>query len=151
MREEIQRGDHSHHTFRLFKQERGIKMESISQKAEKVINNLERNKYGNIGLTTSQIRKFLSMVNMLRNKVDTLPKTETDTSLPEEILYDLDYIKVKLIYQSGREPLVKNFVLEAKLIEEIDRIQQTKEKVRLMRFFNYVEALVAYHKFEGGK
>lgn len=126
-------------------------MESISQKAEKVINNLERNKYGNIGLTTSQIRKFLSMVNMLRNKVDTLPKTETDTSLPEEILYDLDYIKVKLIYQSGREPLVKNFVLEAKLIEEIDRIQQTKEKVRLMRFFNYVEALVAYHKFEGGK
>ncbi len=127
-------------------------MEMISQKAEKVINNLKRDgKSGNISLTTSQIRKFLSMVNVLRNKVEMLPKAKMNAPLPKEILYDLDYIKVKLIYQSGRESVVNDFVKKSKLIDIIDKIQQTKAKTQLMDFFNYVEALVAYHKYEGGK
>ena len=127
-------------------------MEMISQKAEKVINNLKRDgKSGNISLTTSQFRKFLSMVNVLRNKVEMLPKAKMNAPLPKEILYDLDYIKVKLIYQSGRESVVNDFVKKSKLIDIIDKIQQTKAKTQLMDFFNYVEALVAYHKYEGGK
>lgn len=127
-------------------------METISQRAEKVISHLERDKCkGDIRLTTSQIRKFLSMANALRNKVETLPKAEMNAPLSKEILYDLDYIKVKLIYQSGREAVVKDFVTKALLIEKIDEIQQTKAKALLIEFFNYVEALVAYHRFNGGK
>ena len=55
---------------------------------------------------------------------------------------------MKLIYQSGREPKVKYFIEKAEIMKEIEAIQGSKK--RFLEFSNYMEALVAYHKFYGG-
>ena len=44
---------------------------------------------------------------------------------------------------------MKAFVKEAKIIECIDEIGNSKAKYLL--FNRYMEALIAYHKFYGGK
>jgi CRISPR-associated protein, csm2 family len=53
------------------------------------------------------------------------------------------------IYEAGREPSVKKFVEEAQIIEQIDKIKADKDK--LILFCLYMEALVAYRKYLGGK
>lgn len=124
-----------------------------SERAEKVIKSLvKKDKWGNekIEVTTSQLRKFLAGVNGLHNKVEIweLENNSEDDRLPVEIEDELDSLKVKLIYQSGREPKVKYFIEKAEIMKEIEAIQGSKK--RFLEFSNYMEALVAYHKFYGG-
>jgi CRISPR-associated protein Csm2 len=118
--------------------------------AQKVVESL-KNERGKISLTTSQIRKFLAGVNAIKNKLQIY---EADgliqgDSLHEDILGDIQALKVKLIYQCGREPVVKSFVDKAGLLREIDAIKTSVCKFR--DFACYIEAIVAYHKFEGGR
>ena len=75
---------------------------------------------------------------------------------PEAVRDKLAYLKVKLIYQSGRYPVVKRFVEVSKLIQALDRLevkyyQQPEEKAMIILFCRYMEALVAYFKYYGGK
>lgn len=101
-----------------------------------------------IDLTTSQIRKFLSSVN----KIDNRMLTEKDVLSPD-IINEIKYLKIMLAYQTGRagklgkgtnplEPLYED------LIPKIDAIADSKKK--FIEFARYVEAIVAYHKFYGG-
>ena len=53
------------------------------------------------------------------------------------------------MYECGREPKVKEFVKEAEIIELLKEIGQSKKNYLL--FSNYMEALVAFHKFYGGQ
>ena len=53
------------------------------------------------------------------------------------------------VYEAGRETAVKKFVEEAQLIEQIDKIKTDRK--RLILFCHYMEALVAYRKFLGGR
>lgn len=55
-----------------------------------------------------------------------------------------------MAYQIGRMGTpVKDFNEEAKLMDWIDGIGDSVEKYQ--KFASYVEALVAFHKFYGGK
>lgn len=124
-------------------------------RAEKVIEGLKNNR-GKLGLKTNQIRKILSEVNKIKNRVEVLDARGEikDDRLPEKILSDLQALKVKVVYQCGKgdnkvKKIVKNFVKESKLLQEIDRIGTSKKAFEL--FSSYVEALVAYHKYEGGE
>jgi CRISPR-associated protein Csm2 len=120
-------------------------------RAEKVIEGLKNNR-GKLGLKTNQIRKILSEVNKIKNRVEVLTARGEikDDRLPEKILSDLQALKVKVIYQYGRGDYnVKNFVEKSELLKEIDRIGTSKKAFEL--FSSYVEALVAYHKYEGGE
>lgn len=101
-----------------------------------------------IDLSTSQIRKFLSSVNQIENKV----VSEGDV-LSEEITNEIKYLKILLAYQTGRAGKVgigKNVIepLYMELVPRIDKISNNKKM--FVEFARYVEAIVAYHKFYGG-
>lgn len=121
---------------------------NFADKAEKVIKSLvETDRRGNpkIKMTTSKIRNLLSMTNVLYNQARQL-KTEL---LPEEIKKDVQYLKMRFAYESGREPSVKSFVEKAEIIGHLNNVGDSREN--LLLFCNYMESLVAYHRYYGGK
>ena len=125
----------------------------IAAQAEKVIKDLcYPDRYGGtrIDLKTNQIRKFLTAVNTVTGKIDIYrTKNDLTNKLPEDLAAEVKYLKIKIAYQAGREKSVKTFVEKAGLISWIDEIGDNVEKYE--EFAKYVEALVAYHKFYGGK
>ena len=131
-------------------------MEDIVAEAEQVMRELScKDEMGNttIALKTSQIRKFLTAVTLLSNRIALeQAKNGQGTELSDKLANEVKYLKIKIAYQAGRdntrEKAVKNFFQKAGLSERIDRIGMDVEKFR--QFARYVEALVAYHKFYGG-
>ena len=119
-------------------------------RAEKVINSIKDNR-GNIRVTTTQLRKFLAIANLIDNEVKLCELRDEikNDKLPDKIVNEILSMKVKLVYQAGREPNVKYFVDKSGLLKDIDNINGRASKFK--DFFNYLEALTAYHKFEGGK
>ena len=123
----------------------------IVAKAEEVISGLKKDNYGKPKLTTTQIRKFLSAVNLLNNKVMIYRVQNQDTNdLSAELVAEVRYLKIKLVYQAGRdkENLIKDFMDKASLEKAINDIGASMSKYN--KFSKYVEALVAYHKYAGG-
>lgn len=120
-------------------------MTDIVQEAENFVKEKLRRQdkkgFWKIDLSTSQIRKFLSAVNQIENKV----VAEEDV-LSGEITNEIKYLKIILAYQAGRTSSVKPLYTE--LIPRIDKIGNDKKK--FVEFSRYVEAIVAYHKFYGG-
>lgn len=117
--------------------------------AEKTIENLKRktDKWGNsIPLvTTSKIRNILSMAADIYDKI-----LQTNSSvLDNEIVSRIEYLRVRMIYESGREKAVKSFVEESQLLDYAKMIGTDRKKYLL--FYHYLEALIAFHKFNGGK
>lgn len=117
--------------------------------AENVVKRLNRDKWGNLILTTSKIRNLLSMISAIYN--DAVHYTQK--KLDDDMVERLKYLKMRFAYEAGREAgrekAVKNLIEEAKIFEIIDWIGNDKEKCIL--FCKYMESIVAYHKFNGGK
>lgn len=65
-----------------------------------------------------------------------------------ECMSDLQYIKVKMAYESGRNRDVKNFIKRACLMVLLDQVRSYDQFVLYCR---YAESLVAYFKFYGGE
>ena len=110
-------------------------------KAENVIKSLNRNTrdFRNPDaflLTTSKIRNLLSLTSTL--------KVRDYAALADKIAY----LRVQFVYQSGRETAVKDLVKKAEIL---DILKEINNKESLQRFCRYMEALVAYFKFYGGK
>lgn len=117
-----------------------LQKDNYVERAEKVIKKLE----GNLP-TTSQIRNILSMLNQIYNDV----LVSTDVMLSKEVQSQLRYLKVKLIYAAGRDAKVKAFLTESQIDRHLDEIGNNREAFIL--YSRYMEALVAYHKFYGGR
>lgn len=107
----------------------------------------------NDGVKTNQIRKFLSAVNSVANKV----QMESD-QLSSDLADEIQYLRIKLAYQAGREDLKKVHgdaseyglhYLQKILDEVIKRIGNSKSEFE--KFNKLVETIVAYHKFYGGE
>ncbi|GFO85360.1 type III-A CRISPR-associated protein Csm2 [Anaerostipes butyraticus] len=119
--------------------------------AEKVIKSMrEKNRNGGyrISLTTSKIRNILSLVTAIYNQVIHDPNPE----LSEDICQEIQYLRLRIIYEAGRDDKDKDvmkFVKKAELIENIQSIGKSREQFLL--FCRYMEALVAYHRFYGGR
>lgn len=94
-------------------------------------------------LTTSQIRNLLSLTSTLYDEIQTKSMSE--------VMDRIAYLRVQFIYQSGRNAAVKKLVELADILAILKSIQDKKEKERLVRFCHYMEALVAYFKYYGGK
>ena len=117
--------------------------------AEKVIKTLpnkldRRNKLIPV-VTTSKIRNILAMTSDIYNDV----MNSSEDKLPEEITSRIEYLRIRIIYESGRDPSVKAFVEEAKLLDALKEIHGSKKNY--IRFNHYMEALVAYHRYYGGE
>ena len=121
----------------------------VVDEAEKVIKSLDKDNWGKIKLTTSQIRKFLTAVNIIKNKVDICVMQSGSTVLNEDLAMEIKFLKVNILYQGGRENVVKDFIEKSGIVEMIAGIGSDLK--RFEKFCKYVEALVAYHKFYEGK
>ena len=125
----------------------------VVTEAEKAIKELQykdRYNQNKIDVTTSQIRKFLTSVNVVRNKVDLYKaKNKGAEALSKELTAEIKFLKVNLLYQAGRTAAVKKFMTVSKLDVIIDGIGDSLAS--FVKFTKYVEALVAYHKFLEGR
>ena len=114
-------------------------------KAEKVIKSLNhtkdhRNNKIKFFLTTTKIRNLL---NLTSNLFD-----ESKVRSYKELADKIAYLRVQFVYQSGRETSVKDLVKKAEIL---DILKVINNKESLQRFCRYMEALVAYFRFYGGK
>ena len=115
-------------------------------RAEKVILELQKQEGKNYrNFTTSKIRNILSMVNEIYNEV----MSDNNEKLSDRIQDKIMHLKVRLIYECGRARIVKKFYDNAGLDQIISNIGDSREK--FVSFVRYMEALVAYHLYHGGK
>lgn len=110
--------------------------------AEGVIKNLAGRR---MLLTTSKIRNLLSMISTLYDEVRRARRDKLSDAERERI----QYIRLHFAYEAGRDRNVKEFVNEADIFEHIKDIGD--DKTRFILFCRYMEALVAYHRYHGGK
>ncbi|MEY8516211.1 type III-A CRISPR-associated protein Csm2 [Lachnospiraceae bacterium 29-84] len=96
-------------------------------------------------VTTSKIRNLLAMTTDLYHEVLNSKQEE----MCDELKGRVDYLKVRFVYEAGREPSVRNFVEDADILSCIQEIGNSRKQYLL--FSHYMEALVAYHKFYGGR
>lgn len=109
-------------------------------KAEKVIKSLPKVKSGNNELTTSKIYKLLALTSSLFD--------ESNVKDFSQLTDKLAYLRVQFVYQAGREKAVKELVKRADILAILKEVKDISD---LQRFCRYMEALVAYFKFYGGK
>jgi len=121
--------------------------ENYVQMAEKAMNELCAmcKKKGKEPVTTSKIRNLLAMTASIYNDV-VMSQSE---KLSSETVGRINYMKIRFIYEAGREPRVGDLVKKACLLDHISEIGNSRSQYIL--FSRYMEALVAYRKFYGGK
>lgn len=135
-----------------------MKEVEVADKAQKVMKELkdsaDRDRKSMV--TTSQIRKFLTAVNTITEKVNVfrIQNPGEAEKLPEDLQAEIKYLKIKMAYQIGRNNSkwgnpVKDFADKADLMKEIDDIKDSVKAYQV--FAKYMEALVAFHKFYGGR
>ena len=122
-----------------------INEENYVAKAESVILKLSKqvNKQGKVVamVTNSKIRNLLSMSADIYNQVLDCK----DDKLRQELNGRIEYLRVRYIYEAGREPRVKDLVIQGELLEIMKEIQGSKKNYIL--YYHYMEALVAFKRF----
>lgn len=120
--------------------------------AEKVILNLKERGQLNkrtgekeLQLTTSKIRNLLAMTADIYNEV----ANQKEEKLSENICSRISYLRVRFVYEAGRDKNVKDFVIQSKTLDILKEIGNSKKNYIL--FNHYMEALVAFHRYYGGK
>lgn len=117
--------------------------------AEKVIirlKNKKDRKGRNIPMvTTSKLRNLLTMTADIHNEV----MSQTEEKLEGRITSRIEYLRVRFLYEAGREDSVRDLVEEAEIIPFLKGINGNRENYLL--FSKYMEALVAFHKYYGGR
>ncbi len=124
-----------------------IEETSYVEKAEKVIKKLKTNKDKKgrtVWITTSKIRNLLAMSADIYNEV-----LISDEKLSDEINARIDYLRIRFVYEAGRERVVEDFVKTGEILQALQEIQGSRK--RFILFNHYIEALVAYHRFYEGK
>ena len=96
-------------------------------------------------VTTSKIRNLLSMVSDIYNDVLNVKEEK----LNREVIGRINYMKLRFYYEAGREESVKRLLTTAKAFELLNEIGNSRSNYIL--FSRYMEALVAFHRFYGGK
>ena len=98
-------------------------------KAEQVIKSLQKeNRYGEkeLKLTTSKIRNILSMVSELYN--DAVHSKEA--TLSTDMRSRVQYLKMRVAYEAGRDRDVEEFVRKAQILEIInERASENKKTI----------------------
>ena len=118
--------------------------ESFASTAEKLMSDYMGQRKGSRDsnkLTTTKLRSIYSLVTNIYVQVNTPEEYEQHRP-------DIQYLKVRMAYEAGREPSVKAFLEKTHLMKLVDAIESF-EQFRL--YCRYAESLVAYFKFFGGK
>lgn len=111
--------------------------------AESVVKKHQEDNDKNV-ISTSQIRNLLDLLNGLRERL----RTERVRSLTEEMIGQVQYIKLRIVYSAGRDKEsrgIRDFINRSGLINCLDTVGESPEQYELI--CKYMEALVAYHKY----
>lgn len=92
-------------------------------------------------LTTTKLRGVYSLIMNVYSRVN-------DAEDFEAAKPDLQYLKVKMAYESGRDESVKAFLGKTALMVALDGVKTYEQ---FLVYCRYAESLVAYFKFHGGK
>lgn len=92
-------------------------------------------------LSVSKLRRIYSLIMNLYTRIN-VPE---DFNIHKK---DLQYLKVKMAYEAGRERAVREFLEKTQLMKAIDAVSTYGQ---FMLYCRYAESLVAYFKFFGGK
>lgn len=106
-------------------------------------------------VTTSKIRNLLSLVTDIYND----ESIRTEDKLKPDSVVKLNLMRVRVAYEYGRDngesvgkdkvyPM-REFITQAHLREYLKGI--STDHADLIRFAHYMEALVAFHRYLGGK
>ena len=121
-----------------------LTQENYVDRAEEAIKALEKNTgpkrdQPNI-VTTSKLRRLLSMTMDIYNQV-----RGASEELNGEIRGRIEYLRVRMLYEAGRDKDVKAFLEEAGLIDHLKTMEKSRSQYLL--FVHYMEALVAFRKY----
>lgn len=129
--------------------------ENYVDEAEKVMRSLllEKEVVDNKkdAVTTSKIRGMLNLVTEIYNKEN----LRTEEKLEPESKAKIDLMRVHVVYEYGRDTdenndyPVQKFITQAHLLDYLKGI--STDRADLIRFAHYMEALVAYHRYYGGR
>ena len=109
------------------------------RQAEKVIKSLKNENKKNI--SSNQLRNIL----ILFNEVNYIIQHETDKKLSDDLQSRTQYIKMRIAYNAGKEPSVRKFINDSKIMDYLDLVGESRDELVLV--CKYMESLVAYHKF----
>lgn len=96
-------------------------------------------------ITTSKLRNLLSQFVDAYNAEN----LRSDETLKPENVNALTMARIRMLYEAGRDPKVKSFIEAADLLPYLKGIGNSREN--MINYYHYLEALVAYHKYYGGK
>mgnify|MGYP004683060461 CR=1 FL=1 len=119
---------------------------TVAEGVIKLLSSMSKdNRNGKIEMVTnSKIRNLLSMSANIYNEI-MVDTRITDDKLPDDLNGKIEYLRVRFVYEAGRENKVKQLVEKADLIELLKTIRGSKRRYEL--FYHYMEALVAFKKF----
>lgn len=112
-------------------------------KAEAIIKEIAQSKDKKI--TTSQIRNILAMVSDIYNEV----LSKKSEILEQSIVSRIEYLRVRCVYDAGRDKAVRKLIEEADILHILKQIGDSRRNYLV--FCRYMEALVAFHKYYIGE
>lgn len=115
--------------------------ENYVDEAERVMHDIIEAKDS---ITTSKIRRIYNLICEIYNTEN----LRSDEPLAPESKTALNMARVRIAYEAGRDGKVKDFTDKTHIIEYIKGINSREN---FINFARYMEALIAYHKFYGGK
>jgi CRISPR-associated protein Csm2 len=92
-------------------------------------------------LTATKLRNIYGLITNIYTKINEPADFERHAA-------EIQYLKVKMAYEAGREKVVKEFLIKTHLMTAVSRI---KTYGQFLLYCRYAESLVAYFKFYGGK
>jgi len=93
----------------------------------------------------SQFRRVFTHIKKIQTNVEIekLPKT---AAIPEKILKEILLLKPKMAYTAGRHKNLNDFYNVV-----VEFVNGMKTLTEFYRFYDFVEATLAYHRYHGGK
>ena len=103
-------------------------------------------------ISTTKIRNLLGLLTDCYQSEN----RTTAEKIALESAEALDALHVRMINEIGRDKSNSNnnvgpFVRETELLQYLAGVRGSRNRKALLRFYHYMEALVAYHKYMGGK
>lgn len=106
--------------------------------AERVIREVSTDKNC---ISTSKLRGFLALLTEIYNE----ESLRTEKTISANSQAKLLRLRVRIVYDAGREQAVRKFIEKAQLLEYIKGVGNDREN--LIQLSHYMEALVAYHRY----
>lgn len=96
-------------------------------------------------ITTSKLRNILSLLMDVYNT----EMLRTEDTICEDSVVRLQMARIRIAYECGRDRTTREFVDAAHLLPWLKAIGNSRSQA--IRYVHYLEAIVAYHRFFGGR